>query len=146
MKRTVSLLSARLLRRTRRFRNLLVIILATGVITAGGALAFSSISGAEDSVALTGNRPAEAESLLQRGNADPGMILTMQIRLALHHQQALDTLLAEQQNPASPNYHKWISSEDFQRRFGPTPAQVKAISKWLVTEGFTISRTTANFI
>src|SRR5271166_1605586 len=143
MKRTASLLSARLFRRTSRFRNLLVTILVTSAIAVGGAFAFSSISGADDSVVLTGNHPAEAESLLQHGNADPSTLLTMQIRLALRNQKALDTLLAAQQNPASRSYHKWLSSEDFQKRFGPSRAQLNAISRWLTTEGFIITQTAA---
>ena len=109
-------------------------------------LFFDTLGAADDSAILSGNHPLEAESMRQLGEADANSRLTLQIRFAVRNQHALKKLLAEQQNPASVNFHRWISSEEFEQRFGPTPAQVRAISSWLAAEGFSIARSSASVI
>src|SRR6516164_5619643 len=51
-------------------------------------------------------------------------------------QQALQALLAEQQDPASPNFHKWLTPEQFADRFGLTSNDVAQVTRWLESEGF----------
>ena len=46
-------------------------------------------------------------------------------------QAALDQLLAQQQNPSSPNYHQWLTPERYADRFGVSQADVDKISAWL---------------
>jgi subtilase family serine protease len=55
-------------------------------------------------------------------------------------QQALQALLAEQQDPASPNFHKWLTPEQFADRFGLTSNDVAQVTRWLESEGFVIDR------
>jgi pseudomonalisin len=50
----------------------------------------------------------------------------------------LDRLLAEQQNPASASYHRWLTPDEFGARFGPPAARVDAAIAWLRGQGFTI--------
>jgi len=104
------------------------------------ALFFSGISGADDEAMLTGNHPVEAESFRQLGEASPNTSLEMQIRFALRNKRGLEKLLADQQNPASANYHKWLTRDEFVKRFGPSPAQVNSVADWLTSEGFTVTR------
>ena len=80
---------------------------------------------------LIGNHPIAAESATTNAVADPGARLDLQIRFALRHQAALEQLLAEQQNPTSPNYHRWLKTGEFFQRFGPTKSEVKAVTEWL---------------
>jgi subtilase family serine protease len=49
---------------------------------------------------------------------------------------ALATLLREQQDPSSANYHKWISPQEFGARFGPSDHDVQAVTSWLQSHGF----------
>jgi subtilase family serine protease len=93
----------------------------------------------DDSVLLAGNHPAEAETLAQLGTASLDAPLTMQIHFALRNRVALDQLLAEQQDPKSANYHKWLRPDQFRKRFGPTQAEVNEVAKWLAGEGFTVN-------
>src|SRR4051812_20520068 len=44
--------------------------------------------------------------------------LTMTLRPAAEQEAELVKLLAEQQDPASPNYHQWLTPEQFADRFG----------------------------
>src|ERR1019366_4343738 len=57
-------------------------------------------------------------------------------------QQAdLNKLMAEQQNPASPQYHKWLTPDQFATRFGMAQADLDKASLWLEQQGFTVERT-----
>jgi len=60
--------------------------------------------------------------------------------LGLHNQAALEKLLAAQQDPTSPQYHRWLSAAEFNRRFGPTAAQIDAVKNWLADAGFVIAK------
>src|SRR5271170_3820674 len=96
-----------------------------------GVLLFSRAGNADDAVILSGNHPAEADTFRQLGEMSSDLPLQMQVRFALRHKKALQNLLEEQQNPKSPNYRKWLTSDEFMERFGPTAAQIKAVSDWL---------------
>jgi hypothetical protein len=50
----------------------------------------------------------------------------------------LRQLLDDQQDKSSPNYHKWLTPEEFGKRFGPTDADVQAVTSWLQTHGFQV--------
>jgi len=49
---------------------------------------------------------------------------------------ALDAYLAELQDPSSPNYHKWLTPEQFGELYGPADADIAAITGWLEGQGF----------
>jgi len=51
---------------------------------------------------------------------------------------ALEALLEQQQNPASPDYHKWLRPEDFGDRFGLSSNDIDQIVSWLRDQGFTV--------
>jgi subtilase family serine protease len=51
---------------------------------------------------------------------------------------ALTTLLADQQNPASPSYHKWLTPEQYAARFGMSANDLATAEAWLEAQGFVI--------
>ncbi len=51
-------------------------------------------------------------------------------------QAELVQLLAVQQDRTSPEYHHWLTPEQFGDRFGATTADTTAIQQWLEKEGF----------
>jgi uncharacterized protein (TIGR03437 family) len=53
----------------------------------------------------------------------------------------LNRLLEQQQNPSSPNYHNWLTPEEFGERFGASADTLNRMAAWLRTEGFTVERT-----
>jgi subtilase family serine protease len=55
-------------------------------------------------------------------------------------QQALQKLLAEQQEHTSPSYHKWLTPEQFADRFGLAKTDVARVADWLRSEGFVVDR------
>jgi len=105
-----------------------------------------SFSYGDDRTAVAGNHPIAAESAVAASPANPNTKLNLQIRFALRHKAALQRLLAEQQNPTSPNYHKWLTTGEFFRRFGPTRPEVKAVTEWLGNEGFEVSNLAPGYI
>jgi subtilase family serine protease len=53
---------------------------------------------------------------------------------------AIEKLLAEQQDPTSPNYHKWLTPEQYADQFGLSPSDIAAVTAWLQAQGFTVNR------
>src|SRR5258706_659185 len=51
---------------------------------------------------------------------------------------ALEQLLQEQQDPSSPNYHRWLTPEEFADLFAPSVADINRITTWLQSEGLTV--------
>jgi hypothetical protein len=54
---------------------------------------------------------------------------------------ALARLLDEQQDKNSPNYHRWMTPEQFGQQFGPTDEDLRAITGWLQSHGFQVGTT-----
>jgi len=50
----------------------------------------------------------------------------------------LQSLIAAQQNPASPQFHQWLTPEQFAARFGMADADLSKVQNWLEQQGFSI--------
>jgi subtilase family serine protease len=92
-------------------------------------------------VALRGNHPAEATSMHPVAHADSFAQLNMEVTLALRNRAALDQLLRDQQDPASPRYHQWLTAEQFKARFGPSRQDPDAVAQWVSSQGFPVTAT-----
>src|ERR1700733_9073279 len=92
---------------------------------------------------LRGNvhRLARAES--DRGPVSPALKI-QGASIVFNHSAAqqtdLDTLIAQQQDPNSPNYHKWLSTQEFANRFGMTEDDIAKVATWLKSQGLTVDR------
>ena len=76
-----------------------------------------------------------------QGAVDPSFHaqgMTLLLKQSAAQQTALQQLLAEQQDPGSPNYHKWLTPQQYADRFGISQTDVDKINAWLQSEGFTI--------
>jgi subtilase family serine protease len=63
------------------------------------------------------------------GDVAAGRQITAALSLKLHNQQTLEKFLADVQNPASPQYHHFLTPAQFTAEFGPAQADVdKAVS------------------
>jgi pseudomonalisin len=88
---------------------------------------------------LPGNVHPWARAQFDQGRVDPGMEMqgvTMAFKLSLSQQAALDQLLAEQQDLASPNYHQWLTPEQYAARFGMSQNDLDRVTSWLEAQGF----------
>lgn len=53
-------------------------------------------------------------------------------------QEALDTLLKQQTDPASPNYHKWLTPREYGDRFGLSQNDITKVKAWLQSQGLKV--------
>ncbi len=47
-------------------------------------------------------------------------------------------LLQEQQNPNSPNYHAWLTPDQYADRFGLSPTDLAKVISWIESGGFRV--------
>ncbi len=70
--------------------------------------------------------------------------LNLAIELPLRNKTALDRFLQQLQNPASTNYHRFLTPRQFTQRFGPTPRDCDAIVNFAKSNGLTVTGTSSN--
>ena len=89
-------------------------------------------------VTLPGTHPPMAKAANDAGELPSGTVLEA-IRVVLRPSAAqesdLEALIAAQQTPGSPEYHKWLSPEEFASRFGVADSDLSAIRQWLEQQG-----------
>ena len=101
-------------------------------------------SRAETFAPLVGNHLDAAADLASESVAAPHRSLQMEIYLAPRNQAQLDQLLQDQQDPSSPQYHRWLTPTEYDQQFGPTDADVAEVSQWLTSAGFTVTHASAH--
>lgn len=74
--------------------------------------------------------------------------MTMVLARHADRQRAYEKLLADQQNPASPEYHQWLTPSEIGDRFGLSDGELDALSGWLESQGLHVDWTSParNFI
>jgi subtilase family serine protease len=95
-----------------------------------------------NTVVLPGNMRPEAVFKNDRGRvADALMIEHMQLLLRRPpaREAALVRLLDEMSDPASANYHRWLTASQFGAEFGPSPADIAVVTGWLQSHGFVVN-------
>jgi len=87
-----------------------------------------------------------ARPQLDQGRVSPEQQLTaaLTFRLSAAQQLDLQELLREQQDRSSPNYHKWLTPEQYAARFGMTSNDLAKVSSWLQSQGLTINGVSRN--
>jgi subtilase family serine protease len=63
---------------------------------------------------------------------------SMVFKLAPAQQADLEKLLAQQQDPHSSNYRKWLTPEQYAARFGMSDSDLAQVSAWLKSQGLTV--------
>jgi hypothetical protein len=92
---------------------------------------------------LRGNTHPLAQPQFDIGIAAPNLPLQRMLLVLKRSPQqdfALRTLLDDQQDKASPNYHKWLTPDEFGVQFGPSDQDVQLVTGWLLSSGFQVIR------
>ncbi|HKM85625.1 MAG TPA: protease pro-enzyme activation domain-containing protein [Terriglobales bacterium] len=92
-------------------------------------------------IKLLAGVPMKAKPQYDQGPADPSLKLSYMTLLTVPsatQQKAINQLLAQQQDPRSPLYHKWLTPEQYADRFGLSPNDIQKLTAWLQSQGFTI--------
>jgi pseudomonalisin len=91
------------------------------------------------SLVFAGSVPPPARPERDRGPADPDsqmerMLLPLQRRAGADAE--IESLLVRQQDPASADYHRWLTPEEFGNRFGLSDENIQEVVDWLSEQGF----------
>jgi subtilase family serine protease len=90
---------------------------------------------------VAGSTHPYARAEFDQGPADSGMKIegaALVFKPSSAQQKALETLLKQQQDPTSPNYHKWLTPEEFADRFGMTQGDIAKVTSWLASTGLKV--------
>ena len=88
-------------------------------------------------VTVKGQTHPLAQPQFDRGPADPAMEISYATVL-LKPAGGLEEFLAEQQTASSPNYHRWLTPEQFGARFGLSDNDAGKLVEWLRSQGLQV--------
>lgn len=130
-----------LFRVVRPFLGLVLLLCSLPVFAQGPAPRLGK--GITDSarVVLPKSRTPRVHAAQDLGPVSPDMRvpgITLVFRRSGMQETALEALLAAQQDPASPQYHRWLTPETFAARFGVAEEDIATAQSWLVSHGFHI--------
>lgn len=93
-------------------------------------------------VRLKGHVPTQASADNDEGAVDPSMVLhsiTLVLKPTTQQQADLDKFLEAQQDPSSPDYHHWLTPEEFASRFGVSQDDIQKIADWGRQQNLTVT-------
>jgi subtilase family serine protease len=119
-------------------RRLIMSAAAAFSLTAGGATVTTT-----DLVPLSGNVHQFARAQFDAGEA-PSTLRPSGLDIVFaktpEQERALQQLLAAQQDPKSPQYHKWLTPAQYGQRFGASDATLAAVTNWLKSNGLSVGQ------
>jgi subtilase family serine protease len=126
-----------------RFWKLLLPLLASTLSFAAPADRIAGTIDSRQRIPLPGQIHHKAQPQYDQGQVEASFQLKEVTLLTLptpSQQKALRLLVAEQQDPKSPNFHKWLTPEQYADRFGLSQNDVQKISSWLQSQGLRVAR------
>lgn len=74
--------------------------------------------------------------------ATPAAAQTLHLTLALAgvDLSEVNVLLRAQQDPGAPEYRRWLTPQDFGRRFGASEADIQAVTDWAGAQGLRVTQ------
>jgi len=65
--------------------------------------------------------------------------ITLVLARSSQQEQAFEQLLRDQQDPASPDYHNWLTPDEIGQRFGLSDDDLATLSGWLQSHGLQVN-------
>jgi hypothetical protein len=99
-----------------------------------------------DLVTLHGNVHPLARPEFDQGVAPddlPMERMLLVLQRGPEQEAALRQVLDEQQMKSSPLFHQWLTPEQFGQQFGPADSDLQAVTDWLTTQGFQVTKISA---
>jgi hypothetical protein len=93
-------------------------------------------------ITLLGNTHPLARPEFDQGAApdnQPMNRIMLLLQWSPAQEASLRQLLDSQQSKLSPNFHRWIGPLEFGQRFGPSDADIQAVTGWIASHGFTVN-------
>ncbi len=91
---------------------------------------------------LKGNTYFLARAKYDRGAAPSSLPMNrmlLVLQRSPQQESALELLLDQQQDQSSPNFHLWLTPQQFGQQFGPSDQDVEKITSWLQSHGFQVA-------
>ena len=110
-------------------------LLGTALLVTSSAAALAQSASAPSSPGQSAPTP----KLSVLGPASASQPVEFDVVLPLSNPAGLDTLLAEQQDPTSSQFHHWLKPADFAARFGPSQQVVNAVAGALKQFGLQVT-------
>jgi pseudomonalisin len=131
-----------------RLRTLFVVVSIAFSIFGGNALygqnrdRITDEVNAAELVTLPNHHPLWASKQNAAGPLPSGLTLeglTLVLTRSPEQEENLQEFLAEQQEPASPNYHHWLTPAEMGERFGLSEHDIATLSLWLQSQGLHVN-------
>lgn len=94
-------------------------------------------------VVLKGNVHPLARPQFEVATAPPDLPMErmlLVLKRSPEQETALLKLLDDQQDKSSPQFHKWVTPEQFGQQFGPADSDIQAVTSWLQGHGFEVAQ------
>ncbi|MGD1087065.1 MAG: protease pro-enzyme activation domain-containing protein, partial [Verrucomicrobiota bacterium] len=108
-------------------------------ITALFCLQFAAIAQTVQTQSLQGHVPAAVAHLTAVGRLEGSRELKLAIGLPLRDKEGLTNLLQRIYDPASPDYHHYLTPAQFAERFGPTEEDYRAVTAFAAANGLKVT-------
>jgi hypothetical protein len=131
------------------FGALAVALFATPTLQAQTRPVASRITAEVDdtrTVQLKGNVHPMARPEFDRGavaDTQPMTRMLLLLQRSPEQETTLQQLMDAQQTKGSGNYQAWLTPEQFGQQFGPSDADVQAVTDWLGRQGFQVAKVAA---
>lgn len=112
------------------FRSFSLVVAA---FAAGGLFAQPAAN-----INISNNTPGFIAKAVDQGPVDPATTMTVNVWLKQHNLRQLDTLVEQQKQKGSPNYHRWITQDQFNADYGPTQQEVNAVEHFLSARNLSV--------
>jgi len=126
-------------------RNVFFVVISLLVIAAS-FLAIRVVVRADQNQRVT--LSGQAVPLIQQARlmqaVDPNQQLNLSIGLQLRNPADLDSLLSAIYDPQSPQYHQYLTPDQFNQLFAPAPDQVQQVVSFLQGQGLTVTSIAPN--
>jgi subtilase family serine protease len=129
-----------------RRRWLLPALAATALIAGTVAIPGQVLAAGTPRVAIPGSRPAWATSAADTGPVPAGTAIDARVYLAGRDPAGLAAYAQQVSEPDSPEYAHYLTPAQYQRRFGPTAAQVSGVRQWLTSVGMDVTAVTGHYV
>ncbi len=125
----------------------LLLVLAMPCLTAAqGSAAAPRITAPIDLsrfTTLTGNTHPLARVQNDQGavaDSQPMRRMLLLLQRSPEQETALRQLVDQQQSKSSPNFHRWLTPQQFGQQFGPADMDIRTVTTWLQSQGFQVAK------
>jgi subtilase family serine protease len=93
---------------------------------------------------VAGSAPAAPAQMANMGPEDGSKQISLTVWLNLHNKGSLDTMVEQMYDKSSPNYHKFLTMEQFNNQFAPTAEEAGVVRDFLTAHNMKVTSTAAN--